>query len=103
MPVAVGFPIWKWEDVIFGACAFGCSWSVTYGCASADLFRGSWVQTSGSDQFVAAVRRTVWEVGAEFRGSELVAVVCCWLWRLPGLVVLLRSFPVLVDSGDRIL
>jgi len=37
MPVAVGFPIWKWEDVIFGACAFGCSWSVTYGCASADF------------------------------------------------------------------
>ena len=37
MPVAVGFPIWKWEDVIFRACAFGCSWSVTYGCASADL------------------------------------------------------------------
>ena len=58
---------------------------------------------SGSDQVVTVVRRAVWKVGAEFRGSELVAVVCCWLWRLPGLVVLLRSFPVLVDSGDRIL
>ena len=56
------------------------------------LFRGSWVQTSGSVQFVTVVRRVVWEVSAEFRGSELVAVVCCWLWRLPGVGSALAVF-----------
>ena len=56
------------------------------------LFRGSWVQTSGSDQFVTVVRRAVWEVGAEFRGSELVAVVCYWSWRLPGVGSALSVF-----------
>ena len=63
------------------------------------LFRGSWVQTSCSVQFVTVVRRIVWEVGAEFRGSDrLLAVEATWV-----LVVLLRSLPVLADSGDRIL
>ena len=47
-------------------------------------FQRQWVQTSDSDQFVTVVRRAVWDVSAEFRGSELVAVVGCWLWRLPG-------------------
>ena len=63
------------------------------------LFRDSWVQTSDTVQHVTEDRRIVWEVGAEFQGSDrLLVVEATWV-----LVVLFRSLPVLVDSGDRIL
>ena len=52
------------------------------------LFRGSWVQTSGSSQLATVDRRIVWEYGAGFQGSDrLVVVEATWV-----LVVLFRSF-----------